>query len=59
MSPPEPSFSTIAGTKYSHIAETHGKDLKINYIKIVEVHKEVTNKLLKEIQENTQKNGEN
>jgi hypothetical protein len=53
MSLQEPSYLTTAGHEYSKIAETQEKDLKANYIKMIEVFKEEMNTSLKEIQRNT------
>lgn len=55
MSLLEPSPPTTASPEYSSIAEAQEKDLKINYIKMIEFIKEEINKSLKEIQEDTNK----
>lgn len=46
----EPSYPTRAGPEYSSIAETQGKNLKTNYLKMIEVLKEEMNKSFNEIQ---------
>lgn len=45
------SYPMTAGHKYCNIAEVHVKDLKVNYMKMIEVLKEEKNKFLNEIQE--------
>lgn len=45
----------IVGHKYCNIAGAHVKDLKTNYIKMIEVLKEEKNKSLNEIQEKMRK----
>lgn len=49
------SYPMIVGHKYCNIAEAHVKDLKTNYIKMIEVLKEEKNKSLNEIQEKMRK----
>ena len=44
MSPPEPSHLTTALSEHSNIPEAQGKDLKTNFMKMIEVLKEKTNK---------------
>lgn len=51
MAPPEPSYSTTASSEHSDTVEAQENNLKINFMKRMEVLKEEINKLPKEIQE--------
>lgn len=53
MSPPDLSYLTTASPEYSNTAEAQTKDVKSNYMKIIEFLKEEVNKSLKEIHENS------
>ena len=53
MCPPELSHPTNAGPEYSNIGEAQEKDLKANSMRMVEIFKVEMNRLLREIQENT------
>lgn len=55
MSPLEPSYATRVGAEYSSILEAQEKDLKSNYVKMIEVYKEEMNKSLKKLRK-TQRN---
>jgi hypothetical protein len=48
-----PAILVEAGTEHSNMAEGQERDLKTNYMKMVQVLKEEMTKSLKEIQENT------
>ena len=50
MSPPEPSYRTAASPDYSNTTKAKENELKINFMKIIEVLKEEINKSLKENQ---------
>lgn len=52
MSPPEPSYPTIARSAHLKYKK---KDLKINFIKMIKVLKKEMNKSLKEIYEKAKK----
>lgn len=52
MSPPELSYFTIAGHEYSNVVVDQRKDLKANYMKMVDALKEEMNKSHKAIYEN-------
>lgn len=51
VSQPQPRYATREGPEYSNKAEA--QDLKINYIKMIEVLKKKIHKSLKEIPDNT------
>ena len=53
MCPPELSHPTNVGPEYSNRAEAQEKDLKANSMRMVEVFNVEMNRLLREIQENT------
>lgn len=50
---PRDSCPTIGSPRHSSVSEAHENDLKTNFMKMVELHKEEMKKSLKEIQENT------
>ena len=47
MSLPEPRYPITASTENSNIAEAQEKDFKTNSMKMIEILKEETNKILK------------
>lgn len=53
MSPEKSSYPTIAGPGYSNISEEQEKDLNTSYMKMIEFFKEEMNKVLKEVDKNT------
>ena len=55
MSPLEPSYLTTADPEHPNIAEAQEKDLKTNYMKMIETLKGEMKKILKETQENRNK----
>lgn len=48
ISPLELSYSPIAGSEYSIIAEGQGKDLKVAFVNVTEVLKEEVNTFFKD-----------
>ena len=53
MSPTEPSCPTTAGPEYFNTAEIQEKDLKTNYMEMIEYLEKKMSKSLKQIHENT------